>query len=106
MPLPVSHALFLDPWLEPFENSDLVQAGKSAQARKVILHSEGFTLWTTHMAQVVELAKDWGEVPIYTIGAVHSPTAPWICILTLEIHSPVDTPGLLRLYRDPAQVPH
>ena len=67
-PLPVTHALFLDPWLEPFEKLSLVQAGKNSQVKKVILHSEGFTLWRSHMAQVVGIAKDWGNVPIYTIG--------------------------------------
>ena len=70
-PLPVTHALFLDPWLEPFEKPDPVQASKSARVKKVILHSEQFALWRAHMAQVAEVAKDWGNVPIYTIGMVY-----------------------------------
>lgn len=70
-PLPVTHALVLDPWLEPFEEQVPVQTNKNAQVKKVILHSEGFTLWKSHMAQVVEVAKDWGNVPIYTIGTVY-----------------------------------
>ena len=71
--LPATHALFLDPWLEPFEKLGLVQAGKNARIKKAILHSEGFTLWTNHMAQVVGVAEDWGNAPIYTIGTVCSP---------------------------------
>jgi len=71
-PLLVTHALFLDPWLEPFEKPGPVQARKNAQVKKVVLHSEGFTLWRGHMAQMVEVAKDWGNVPIYTIGTVYS----------------------------------
>ena len=71
-PLPVTHALFLDPWLQPFEKPGPVQASKNSQVRKVILHSEGFTLWREHMAQMVEVAKDWGNVPIYTIGTIYS----------------------------------
>ena len=69
-PLPVTHALFLDPWLEPFEKPGPIQASKNAQVKKVVLHSEGFTLWREHMAQMTEVAKDWGNVPIYTIGTV------------------------------------
>jgi platelet-activating factor acetylhydrolase len=69
-PLPATHALFLDPWLEPFEGLVPVQTGKNAQVKKVVLHSEGFTLWRKHMAQLVEVAKDWGNMPIYTIGTI------------------------------------
>ena len=71
-PLPVTHALLLDPWLEPFEKSAPVQASRNVQVKKVIFHSEGFTLWRKHMAQVLEVAKDWGNVPIYTIGTICS----------------------------------
>lgn len=67
-PLPVTHALFLDPWLEPFEKPGPVQASKNAHVKKVVLHSEGFTLWRDHMARVAQVAKDWGNIPIYTIG--------------------------------------
>lgn len=67
-PLPVTHALFLDPWLEPFEESGPIQANVNAQVKKVILHSEGFTLWRGHMAQVIEVAEAWGNVPIYTVA--------------------------------------
>jgi len=105
-PLPATHALFLDPWLEPFENSSIVQASNSAHIKKIILHSEGFTLWKSHMAQMVEVAKDWGNVPIYTIGTVCSPVPIQIHILTLELCSPGNTPKLLRLYRTSTQVPH
>ena len=66
--LPVTHALFLDPWLEPFEKPGPVQAANNAHVKKVILHSEKFTLWRDHMAQMTEVAKDWGNIPIYTIG--------------------------------------
>ena len=104
-PLPATHALFLDPWLEPFEKLGLAQAGKNAHIKKVILHSEGFTLWINHMAQVVEVAKDWGNVPIYTIGTARSPVATQIHILTLEISSPGNTPELFRLHCTLTQVP-
>jgi platelet-activating factor acetylhydrolase len=67
-PLPVTHALFLDPWLEPFEKSGPVQASRHAQAKKLFLHSEAFTLWTGHIAQLTQVAKDWGNIPLYTIG--------------------------------------
>jgi len=69
---PVTHALFLDPWLDPFEKPSPVQARRSAQVKKVVLHSEGLTLWKDHMVQMVEIAKDWGNMPIYTIGTVYS----------------------------------
>ena len=71
-PLPVTHALFLDPWLEPFEKLGPVQASKNAQVKKIVLHSETFTLWREHMAQMVEVAEDWGHIPIYTIGMIFS----------------------------------
>ena len=105
-PLPATHALFLDPWLEPFEKLGIVQTGKNAHIKKVILHSEGFTLWTSHMAQVVELAKEWGNIPVYTIGTVCSPVTIQIRVLTLELRSTGDTPELLGLYCRLTQVPH
>jgi len=81
-PLPVTHALFLDPWLEPFEKLGPVQSSTNAQIKKVILQSEGFTLWRDHMAQMVEVAKDWGDVPIYTIArATHQSFSDYIVIL-------------------------
>ena len=67
-PLPVTHALFLDPWLEPFEKPDPIQATRNVHVKKVILNSEGWTLWREHTAHIVEVAKDWGNVPLYTIG--------------------------------------
>lgn len=67
-PFPVTHALFLDPWLEPFGEPGPVQASNNSQVKKVILHSETFTTWKSHMVQMAEIAKDWGNVPIYTIA--------------------------------------
>jgi platelet-activating factor acetylhydrolase len=96
-PLPVTHALFLDPWLEPFEKPGPVQASQNAQVKKVVLHSEGFTLWRDHMAQMVEVAKDWGNVPIYTIGTVPPVVIFQVDILTLGSRSPRNTPELLGL---------
>ena len=104
-PLPVTHALFLDPWLEPFEEPGPVQATENAHVKKVILHSEGFTLWRSHMARVVELSKDWGNTPIYTIGTVCSITTSKIRVLTLKPRSPCNTPELLGLYRGLTQAP-
>ena len=105
-PLPATHALFLDPWLEPFEKLGLIQMGKNSHIKKVILHSEGFTLWTSHMAQVVEVAKNWGNVPIYTTGTVCSPVKIQIRVLTVELRSAGNAPELFRLYRALTQVFH
>lgn len=98
VPLPVTHALFLDPWLEPFEKPGPIQANKNAQVKKVVLQSEGFTLWRDHMVQLVGVAKDWGNVPIYTIGMICS-FIPQAHALTLNPSSPCNAPELLRLYR-------
>jgi len=56
VPLPVTHALFLDPRLEPFEKPGPVQASKNSLVKKIVLHSEGFALWREHMAQMVKVA--------------------------------------------------
>ena len=96
-PLPVTRALFLDPWLEPFEKPGPIQASKNAQIKKVILHSEGWTLWRVHMAQMTEVAKDWGNVPIYTIGTASSAIALYTPVLTLVLSSSCNTPDLLGL---------
>lgn len=55
--LPVTHALFLDPWLEQFEKPGPAQAGKNSRVKKVVLRSEGFALWREHMVQMVEVAR-------------------------------------------------
>lgn len=104
VPLPVTHALFLDPWLEPFEKPGPVQANKNAHVKKVILQSEGFTLWRDHMAQLVEVAKDWGNVPIYTIGTIYSVVFQ-TRILTPELCSSCNAPEFLRLHRNITQAP-
>lgn len=105
-PLPVTHALLLDPWLEPFEKPGPVQASENAQVKKVILHSEEFTLWRDHMAQVVEVAKDWGNVPIYTIGTIYPVFISQMNILTPESRSPRNTPELLGLSCNLTQALH
>ena len=98
-PLPVTHALFLDPWLEPFEKPGPIQASKNALVKKVVLNSEGFTLWKDHMAQLIELAEDWGNMPIYTIGitdwvVARSVSSPY---LTFGLSSPCNAPEFLGL---------
>ena len=102
-PLSVTHALFLDPWLEPFEEPGPIQTSKGARVKKVVLHSEGFTLWREHMTQMVKVAQEWGNVPIYTIGANYSVTILQIHILTLNACSPSSTQELLRLFCDLTQ---
>ena len=104
-PLPVTHALFLDPWLEPFEKPGPIQASKNARVKKVVLHSEGFTLWRGHMTQMVEVAKDWGNVPIYTIGMIYSIFVFQISVLTFKEPSPCNASELLRLSCDLTQAP-
>jgi len=81
-PLPVTHALFLDPWLEPFEKPGPVQGSKQPRIKMAVLHSEGFTLWRDHMTQMTEVGKEWGDVPIYTIArATHQTFSDYNVIL-------------------------
>ncbi|THH31303.1 hypothetical protein EUX98_g2880 [Antrodiella citrinella] len=68
-PLPVTHAISLDPWLEPLPSPGPTpwQVEKSIDAsprpvpKLLLLNSEGFTLWEDHFTRLKELTDVWKQ---------------------------------------------
>jgi len=65
--LRVSHAVLLDPWLDPFSPADPVLTVNNLGVKMIIINSEEFTLWKTHFARLQRIAKDFNDTHIYTI---------------------------------------
>ncbi|KZT72535.1 hypothetical protein DAEQUDRAFT_808989 [Daedalea quercina L-15889] len=63
--LPLTHALVLDPWLEPLPTpgpAPRVEATRDSRAPRVlILNSEEFTLWRDHFARLRTVVQEWRQ---------------------------------------------
>lgn len=63
--LPLTHALVLDPWLEPLPSpgpAPRVEATRGARASRVlIINSEEFTLWRDHFARLQGVVREWRQ---------------------------------------------
>ncbi|KAH9844109.1 platelet-activating factor acetylhydrolase, isoform II-domain-containing protein [Rhodofomes roseus] len=63
--LPLTHALVLDPWLEPLPSpgpAPRVEATRDARAPQVlIINSEEFTLWRNHFARLLKVVHEWQQ---------------------------------------------
>ncbi|OSX60109.1 hypothetical protein POSPLADRAFT_1047583 [Postia placenta MAD-698-R-SB12] len=64
-PLPITHALVLDPWLEPLATpgpAPHVEATRDARAPSIlVLNSEEFTLWPDHFARLEGVVRAWRQ---------------------------------------------
>ncbi|PCH41483.1 hypothetical protein WOLCODRAFT_119037 [Wolfiporia cocos MD-104 SS10] len=59
-PLPITHALVLDPWLEPLPTpGPAPHAGMPRAPHILVLNSEEFTLWDDHFARLAEVVRAW-----------------------------------------------
>jgi len=68
-PLPISHALFLDPWLLPFPKPGPKPFNPEAKTKTLILHSEEFTLHKPGFFDLMLAVRPfWSNPPAYTIG--------------------------------------
>ena len=63
--LPITHALVLDPWLEPLPSPGpvpRVEVTRDARAPQVlIINSEEFTLWRDHFARLQDVVREWRQ---------------------------------------------
>jgi len=63
--LPLTHALVLDPWLEPLPTpgpTPRVEATRDSRAPQVlIINSEEFTLWRDHFARLQKVVHEWRQ---------------------------------------------
>jgi len=68
-PLPISHALFLDPWLLPFPKPGPKPINPESKIKALILHSEEFTLdRPEYFDLMLGVRPFWSNPPTYTIG--------------------------------------
>lgn len=68
-PLPISHALFLDPWLLPFPKPGPRPVDPESETKSLILHSEEFTLHKPgYFDLMLGVRPLWSNPPAYTIG--------------------------------------
>ena len=72
-PIPVSHGLVLDPWLEPLPSPGpkpfTGHHSPSKHPKLMVINSEGFTLWEDHFKRVEQMVPTWPESTLLTIGA-------------------------------------
>jgi platelet-activating factor acetylhydrolase len=72
-PLPVSHTLFLDPWLLPFPKPGPKPINPDSVPKTLILHSEEFTLRKPGFLDLMlGVRESWSNSPAYTVGEGHS----------------------------------
>lgn len=74
LPIPVSHGLVLDPWLEPLPSPGPAPQHSSSEHFKLMaINAEGFTLWKEHFKRLEEVVSAWPESALLTIiGGQHS----------------------------------
>jgi platelet-activating factor acetylhydrolase len=58
-PLPLSHAIALDPWFQPLSSPGPMPPSYSPSIPLCMLFSERFALWKDHHATAEALAKSW-----------------------------------------------
>ncbi|EMD40879.1 hypothetical protein CERSUDRAFT_121514 [Gelatoporia subvermispora B] len=84
--LPISHALVLDPWLEPLPSPGSVPNHDATRGphmpRILIINSEAFTLWKTHFARLQELIQTWRDAGA-DVGSEGEERRPTVQLLTL-----------------------
>ena len=72
-PIPVSHGLVLDPWLEPLPSPGpepfIGRHSPSKHPKLMVINSEGFTLWKDHFKRVEQVVPAWPGSTLLTIGA-------------------------------------
>ncbi|KAI0249989.1 platelet-activating factor acetylhydrolase [Lactifluus subvellereus] len=74
--IPVSHALVLDPWLEPIPSPGpepfTGRHSPSKHRKLMVINSEGFTLWEDHFKRVEQVVPAWpGSTLLTIVGARH-----------------------------------
>lgn len=80
-PLPITKAIAMDPWLEPFPTPGPTLPKPDSQStfdnppQLLIINSEGFTLWGEHFDRIEGLAKTWGDGPKKACTLLTLPTA-------------------------------
>ncbi|KAI0050253.1 hypothetical protein FA95DRAFT_1536850 [Auriscalpium vulgare] len=69
--IPVSHALALDPWLEPVSSPGpqpvSVEDSNYKHPKLLVINAEGFTLWEDHFKRVLDVVPAWVGSNIFTI---------------------------------------
>jgi len=64
-PLPITHALVLDPWLEPLATpgpAPHVEATRDSRAPTIlVINSEEFTLWKDHFDRLQDVVRTWRQ---------------------------------------------
>jgi len=65
----VSHAIALDPWIEPVKQD----RAENYSTPLLVINSEPFTVWTSHFQQLRKLAGRFTDSYLFTIaGSVHT----------------------------------
>lgn len=68
-PLPISHVLFMDPWLLPFPKPGPKPIELDSKVKILILHSEEFTVHKPeYLELMLETRQFWSNPPAYTIA--------------------------------------
>ncbi|TFY75815.1 hypothetical protein EWM64_g8198 [Hericium alpestre] len=91
--IPVSHAIALDPWLEPlaYPGPAPISADDTpaSHTKLLVINAEGFTLWKDHYARLLEVVPAWrGSYVLTMIGAKHVSFSDFPVMLPRLIRDP------------------
>lgn len=69
-PIPISHALALDPWLEPLPSPgpSPIAFANDQHPKMFVINAEGFTLWKDHFTRLQDLVRAWDGGRLITFG--------------------------------------
>lgn len=70
-PLPIQHAVTLDPWLPPFEHADAVPENTEGYPPSLAINSQEYSEWDPHFAHVVDVSKKLGGTLVTVPGMTH-----------------------------------
>ena len=57
-PIPIKHAIALDPWLEPVPSPAKHEGGHPSYPPLLVANSPGFTIWNGHFERLARLVHD------------------------------------------------
>ncbi|THH12485.1 hypothetical protein EW146_g7650 [Bondarzewia mesenterica] len=82
--LPISHALALDPWLEPIPSPgpQPLSSARVRHPKMLVINSEGFTLWKEHFDRLQDIVRAWDGGRLLTfVGARHVSFSDYFVLL-------------------------
>ncbi|KZV75126.1 hypothetical protein PENSPDRAFT_600434 [Peniophora sp. CONT] len=98
-PIPISHALALDPWIDAESPNPLPHAAirpyGSEHPQLIVIAAEKMTLWKEHFQKILDVTSGWkGSVTISIVGSSHISFSDFPVMLPWPLRSSTARPIL------------